>query len=214
MSSTENIEQLSLSVLHKHIDFFCGKSRRIKEAYLEIAYPSLYVREPGFETLVKIILGQQVSLASALSAYLKLEEQVGVITPRNLAALSMDTLKACYLSKQKSTYIHALCNAILSGTLNLEALTFLSDEVVKSELMKVKGIGAWTAEVYLAQALRRMDVFPLGDLAAINGLKAILKIEAQDELVRAINRFKPYRTSLLFFAWHYYIYKKKLKIVL
>ncbi len=214
MSSIENIEQLNLSVLHEHIDFFCSKSRRIKEVFLEIGYPSLYVRALGFETLVKIILGQQVSLASALSAYLKLEERVGVITPQNLVTLSTDTLKACYLSKQKSIYIHSLCSAILCGTLNLEALPLLSDKIVKAELMKIKGIGEWTAEVYLAQALRRIDIFPLGDLAAINGLKAILKIEDQNELVRAINRFKPYRTSLLFFSWHYYVYKKKLKIVL
>jgi DNA-3-methyladenine glycosylase II len=214
MVKQTGINQLELAQLHKHIDIFRKQYPQINIAFQTIGYPKLYTRPAGFETLVKIILGQQVSLASALSAYLKLKDKVKKVTPVTLFSLSDEELKQCYFSRQKVIYVKALCNAIIKKELNLKQLVYLDDTAVINELTKVKGIGIWTAEIYLLQALKRCDIFPKGDLAAINGLKDMFNINDTEKLWCRVEPFKPYRSSLLFFVWHYYAHKKKLKIVL
>jgi DNA-3-methyladenine glycosylase II len=214
VKSDDRIILLDEVLLKTSIANFCKKNLRIRDLVTEIGLPDLYFREAGFETLVKIILGQQVSLASALSAYLKLKQKTESVTPKSILSLTEEELKQCYLSKQKINYVRALSTAILDKELELNEMVFLSDNEVIKQLTKVKGIGIWTAEVYLLQALRRTNVFPLGDLAAISALKEIFEINDKTKLEFEIEKYSPNKTSLLFLAWHFYVKKRNLKIIL
>jgi len=136
-------------------------------------YPPMWTRPNTFETLVHIILEQQVSLASALSALNKLREKIISITPKKFLILSDEELKSCYFSRQKTLYVRSLATAIQTKQLILEELEVLLNDEVRNKLTALKGIGNWTTDVYLMFVLRRSDIFPMGDLAAVNALKQI-----------------------------------------
>jgi DNA-3-methyladenine glycosylase II len=214
VKSEKRILELDEALLKKTIAKFCKKNLKIKDLVAEIGLPDLHFRKAGYETLVKIIIGQQVSLASALSAYLKLKEKAVRITPKSVLSLTEEELKQCYFSRQKIIYVRALSTAILEKKVNLGQMVCLSDDEVVKQLTQIKGIGIWTAEVYLLQALRRTNIFPLGDLAAINALKEIFEISDKSLLKKEIEKYSPNKTSLLFLAWHYYLRKRNLKIIL
>lgn len=174
--------------------------------------PPLWKRDTGFATLIHIILEQQVSLASALSAFNKLREKLGEITPAGVLSLTDEELKACYFSRQKTVYARELAKATLSGTLNLKGLEKLSDADAKTELKKIKGIGEWTSDIYLLMALRRADVMPKGDLAlhiAWKKLKNLDRAPNSDEFQIIAERWKPYRAVAARLLWHFYLSKQK-----
>jgi DNA-3-methyladenine glycosylase II len=175
-------------------------------------YPPLWSRANTFETLVHITLEQQVSLASALSALNKLKERMGEITADSLLRLTDEELKACYLSRQKASYIKLLASAINDGLLDLNYLEQLENDDVRQELTALKGIGNWTTDIYLMFVLHRADVFPVGDLAAVNALKAVKNLPKQtsrEELVNIARKWSPYRTIACMILWHYYLSKGK-----
>ncbi|SDE17057.1 DNA-3-methyladenine glycosylase II [Mucilaginibacter pineti] len=175
-------------------------------------YPPLWSRPNTFETLVHIILEQQVSLASALSALNKMRERVQEITPARVLLLTDEEFKACYFSRQKTTYTKYLAEAILSGQINLAELEQLPDDVIRTKLTALKGIGNWTADVYLMFVLQHADIFPIGDLAAVNALKRVkgLSKEASREDVMAVaERWAPYKTIASMLLWHYYLASPK-----
>ena len=179
--------------------------------YRTYGTPPLWSREEGFATLIHIILEQQVSLASALSAFNKLKEEIGEVTPENVLKLDDVEMKNCYFSRQKTGYARNLANAILSGDLDLENLQNLSDEDVRAELIKIKGIGRWTADIYLLMALLRPDVMPKGDLALHVAFKNLLKLEkrpASDEFIELAERWKPFRSVAARLLWHFYLCEK------
>jgi DNA-3-methyladenine glycosylase II len=171
--------------------------------------PPLWSREPNFATLIHIILEQQVSLASALSAFNRLREKLnGDITPENLLLLSDPEMKACYFSRQKTVYARELSKAIQSGRLNLQSFENLSDEEIKIELKKIKGIGDWTADIFLLMGMLRADVMPKGDLAlhvAWQKLKNLKRRPASDEFLRIAERWKPLRSVAARLLWHFYL---------
>lgn len=175
-------------------------------------YPPCWKRSPSFETLVHIILEQQVSLASAMAALNKLKEKTGDITPANLASLSDEELKACYFSRQKIIYAKHLANALLNNELNLEALSLMDNDTVRSTLTKIKGIGNWTVDVYLMMALQRCDLFPLGDVALMISVRETKKLpkEISKKGIGVIaSAWKPYQTIAAFILWHAYLCKRK-----
>lgn len=180
-------------------------------------YPPFWSRPNTFETLVHIILEQQVSLASALSALNKLKERLGELTPARLLLLTDEEMRACYCSRQKTVYIRYLAEALLSGQLKLEELEDMPDYEVRARLTSLKGIGNWTADIYLIFVLKHPDVFPVGDLAAVNALKRVknLPLDTTIESVFEIaSLWKPYRTIATMLLWHYYLSapkKEKLK---
>lgn len=174
--------------------------------------PPLWKREANFATLVHIILEQQVSLASALSAFNKLQEKLGVITPESVLKLSDEELKSCYFSRQKTSYARALAQSVISESLNLNRLKKLSDEDAKTELKKVKGIGDWTADIYLLMALLRPDVMPRGDLAlhiAWKKLKHLEHAPNSEEFQQIAEKWKPFRAVAARLLWHFYLSEKK-----
>ncbi|MBS1665257.1 MAG: DNA-3-methyladenine glycosylase 2 family protein [Bacteroidetes bacterium] len=171
-------------------------------------YPPMWTRPNTFETLVHIILEQQVSLASALAALNKLRERLGTVTPAAFLELSDEELKACYFSRQKTVYARGLASALVEGALDLPALEVLTDEEVRARLIVLKGIGHWTIDVYLMFVLNRTDIFPIGDLAALNALrrvKGLGKEVPKERLLEVVAGWQPYRSVATMMLWHLYL---------
>lgn len=184
------------------------KDRELKWIIQTYGYPPMWTRPNNFETLIHIILEQQVSLASALAALNKLKEKLVHITPEALLLLTDEELKACYFSRQKTVYARALAHAIQTKTLQLKKLEKLPDEEVRKEMITLKGFGNWTIDVYLMFVLRRADIFPVGDLAAVNALKQIKKLPADSSKEKVLTisaAWQPYRTVATMILWHYYL---------
>ncbi|MCY7374439.1 MAG: hypothetical protein LH472_00495 [Pyrinomonadaceae bacterium] len=184
-------------------------------AFIFVTYgtPPLWKREANFATLIHIILEQQVSLASALSAFYKLNEKLsGEITPENVLSLSDAEMRAAYFSRQKTIYARDLAAKILEGKLDLNGLENLSDEKVRTELKRVKGIGDWTAGIYLLMALLRPDVMPKGDLAlhiAWQKLKKQAQRPNAEEFLKIAEHWQPFRAVAARLLWHFYLSVKK-----
>ena len=173
--------------------------------------PPLWKRDASFATLVHIILEQQVSVASALSAFNKLKEKIGSVTPENVLRLSDAELKAVYFSRQKTIYVRDLAGAVSDGRLDLKLLESLPDKAVEVELKKIKGIGDWTAGIYLLMGLMRPDIMPRGDLAlhvAWRRLKNLERNPTADEFLLIAEKWKPLRAVAARLLWHFYLSAK------
>jgi DNA-3-methyladenine glycosylase II len=171
-------------------------------------YPPLWSRPNTFETLVHIILEQQVSLASALSALNKLKERIQELSPARVLLLTDEEMRACYVSRQKSGYIKFLAESLLSGHIKLNELEHLPNNAIRDQLITLKGIGHWTIDVYLMFVLQRADIFPVGDLAAVNAMKKVKGLPVsttKEELVLIAEQWAPYRTVATMLLWHWYL---------
>ena len=208
------VETFNEENLHGLYDLIATKDKDLKAIIKEYGYPPVWIRPNSFETLVLTILEQQVSLASAYSAYKKLKERIK-LTPQNLAKLTDEELRSCYLSRQKIVYTKGLANAILDKKIQLKKFEKLPDNVIRTELKALKGIGDWTVDIYLLHALRRADIFPLGDLALVNSMKMVKQLSSatRDELLELSKKWKPYRSIATMLFWHYYIKNKGIKIL-
>ena len=170
--------------------------------------PPLWAREPGFHTLIHIILEQQVSLASAKAAYDRLLVATGRLVPERFLALRNEELKTIGFSRQKTTYGRALAEAILDGRLDLELIETLDDAEAKTQLTAIKGIGSWTADIYLLMVLRRPDTWPSGDLAlavAVQRVKRLRKRPTPERLQKVGEAWRPWRAVAARILWHYYL---------
>jgi DNA-3-methyladenine glycosylase II len=170
--------------------------------------PPLWARNPGFATLVHIILEQQVSLASARAAFNRLQAALGEVTPQGFLTLGEIELKAIGFSRQKNAYTRYLAQSILDGSLDLDSLVHLDDDAVRTVLMRIKGIGRWSADIYLLMALSRPDIWPKGDLAlavAIHDIKRLPARPGQDELDAISHQWQPYRAVAARVLWHHYL---------
>lgn len=170
--------------------------------------PPSISRPEGFETLVKIILEQQLSLASAKAHFDKLQAYVKTITPISILELSPTELRACQLSRQKARYVIALARAIVDQELNLEDLSHATEAEVRAQLTAIKGIGDWTAEVYLMFSLQAKDIFPLGDIAIINTMKELTMISSKQAALDRAAAWRPLRSLASYYLWHYYLKKR------
>jgi DNA-3-methyladenine glycosylase II len=171
-------------------------------------YPPFWSRPNTFETLVHIILEQQVSLASALSALNKLKEGLIELTPERLLLLTDEEMRACYVSRQKTIYLRHLAQALVSGQLNLSELEDMEDADIRAKLTALKGIGHWTTDVYLMFVLQHADVFPIGDLAAVNALKRVKNLPKEttrEQILAVAAQWQPYRTVATMLLWHFYL---------
>lgn len=172
--------------------------------------PPLWNREPGFATLLRIILEQQVSLASARACFDKLCIRVGDLTPENLIGSSDMELRADGFSRQKTAYARHLAEAILEERIDLESLQSLPDAEVKTELIKLKGVGEWTSDIYLLMALLRPDIIPKGDIALHSAWHKLSgnPRPTSDEFVAMAEKWKPYRSVAARLLWHFYLSQK------
>ena len=178
---------------------------------LEYGNPPLWSREPGFPTLILIILEQQVSLASARAAFTKLGDAVGQLTPERFLELTDRKLREIGFSRQKTTYGRELSKAILEGELDLEGLGNLDDGSVRAELTKIKGIGPWTADIYLLVALLRPDIWPTGDLALVKATQQIKDLSSEptpEQMKEIAEHWRPWRAVAARILWHHYLSSK------
>ncbi len=173
-----------------------------------VGTPPLWARPHGFGTLVHIILEQQVSLASARAAYDRLRAAVDPLSPDRFLALDDALLKAIGFSRQKIGYARALAQAILCGELDLDALPYLADDTVREQLLARKGIGPWSAEIYLLMALGRADAWPAGDLAlaiAAQEVKGLATRPDPATLTAVAEPWRPWRAVAARLLWQHYL---------
>jgi len=170
--------------------------------------PPLWARPATFATLLRIILEQQVSLASARATFSRLQEAISAVTPAAVHALGLRGLRRLGVTRQKAAYACALADRLLSRELHLAALSRRSDADVREELMRVPGIGPWTADIYLLMALRRPDVWPEGDLALHRSLERVCelpRLPSAEEASAIARRWIPWRAVAARLLWHAYL---------
>jgi DNA-3-methyladenine glycosylase II len=174
--------------------------------------PPLWDRPPGFGTLVHIVLEQQVSLASALAAYRRLETAAGTLTPERFLAFSDGELLAIGFSRQKARYGRAIATAIVERTLDIDGLSDLDDEAVRTTLEAIPGIGRWTSTIYLLMVLGRPDVWPVGDMALATAIaEATGRASRPDpaEMERLGELWRPWRSVAARLFWHDYLVRRR-----
>lgn len=193
--------------LQASLDALAALEPRFADAISATGYPEARIRDPGYTTLLRTIVGQQVSVAAAASVWNKLEALIGEgCAPDKLIAQDFDALRACGLSRQKQGYARSLAELVLAGALPLDALP-ADDEEAIAYLTQVKGIGRWSAEIYLLFAEGRPDIWPAGDLAVQEGVGRLLKMEARpsEKDIREIaESWRPHRGAAAIFTWHIY----------
>jgi len=170
--------------------------------------PPNWSRPEGYETLVKIILEQQVSLSSAKATFDKLKAKVKEVTPKRLVKENIASLREVTVSRQKAGYIIGLGQDILDKKVNIKHLPKLGKDDQLDVLTSIKGIGPWTAEVYLLFALQDEDVYPRGDIALINTIKELYQVTNANEAEELSFSWSPYRSTAAYLLWHYYLRKR------
>lgn len=173
--------------------------------------PALWLRPPGFASLVLFILEQQVSLASAAAAYRRIEERLGDVTPAGLLGATPEELRADGVSRQKDRYLRALAEAVSTGRLDLDVMAGLDDDEVRAALMALPGIGRWTADVYLLACLGRPDLWPVGDRAlqvAVTETLGLEVVPSPVQLEALGDRWRPLRSTAARLLWHGYLSRR------
>jgi len=198
---------LSAEKLREDLDALAARDPRVAAQIARIGYPEPRLRDRGFVTMLRTIVGQQVSVAAAASMWRQLEAELGEgFTPGCLLNRDFDTLRACGLSRQKQGYARSLCELVEAGELDFEGLP-ADDEEAIALLTRIKGIGRWSAEIYLLFAEGRPDIWPAGDLAVQEGLKRLLGLDERpaEKATRALAEpWSPQRGAMAIFTWHFY----------
>jgi len=198
---------LSAEKLREDLDAVAAREPRLAVELARIGYPEPRLRARGYKTLLRTIVGQQVSVAAAASMWGKLETELGPeFTPGCLLKRDFDTLRACGLSRQKQGYARSLCELVEAGELDFENLP-TDDEEAIALLTRIKGIGRWSAEIYLLFAEGRPDIWPAGDLAVQEGVKRLLGLDERpaEKATRTLAEpWSPQRGAMAIFTWHFY----------
>ena len=198
---------LTAEQLHGGLDTVAKRDPAIARALKLAGHPEPRIRDRGYRTLLRTIVGQQVSVAAASSMWRKLEAALGEdMLPETLLAADFDSLRACGLSRQKQGYARSLCELVVSGELDLEQLP-ADDEEAIAQLTRIKGIGRWSAEIYLLFAEGRPDIWPAGDLAVQAGIGRIMGLAERpsEKEVRALaEAWRPHRGAVAILTWHCY----------
>jgi DNA-3-methyladenine glycosylase II len=174
--------------------------------------PPLWARKPGFDTLVHIILEQQVSLASAASMFARLKQKTVPFQPARITELGETHLKSLGLTRQKTAYCLDLSRALTEKSLKLSQLSRMSDEDVRTSLMQIKGIGRWSADIYLLMVLLRPDVWPANDLALAVAIKNLMQLKQRPspvQLQAMAEAWRPFRSVAARMLWQYYLANQK-----
>jgi DNA-3-methyladenine glycosylase II len=170
--------------------------------------PPMWQRQPGFATLIHIILEQQVSLAAAASMFARLKQHIDPLDPERILQLGEVHLRMLGLTRQKTGYCLHLAETIATNRLKLETLSRLDDDMVRTALMEVKGIGSWSAEVYLLMVLRRPDIWPASDLALATAAFKVKRLKQRptpEQLIKLAESWRPYRSVAARMLWQSYL---------
>lgn len=199
---------LTETTLVKAAQQLAKRDQDLASIFQRLGPPPLWARPPGFSTLIKIILEQQVSLASAASIFVRLQKSVVPFQAVRMLELGETHLKRQGLTRQKTAYCLHLSQSLHQKSLRLSQLSRLSDAQVKAALMEVKGIGSWSADVYLLMALRRADVWPASDLALAIAMMKLKELPCRpnpNQLVEMAEAWRPYRSVAARMLWQYYL---------
>jgi DNA-3-methyladenine glycosylase II len=179
---------------------------KIKEQY---GNPPNWQRPEGFISLSRIILEQQISLASAEAHFKKLNNYLSEFSPIEILKLNDKEMRACQISRQKTEYLRALSLAVINKNLVFDDLHKMNPEEVRKKLTSIKGIGNWTTDIYLMFCLQSKDIFPMGDIALITTIKELTKVKNKEGITRLTKKWMPYRSLAAYFLWYYYLKKRK-----
>lgn len=202
-----------ISKMKEAVAYLLEKEAVFTQISQQYGVPIQPKRPQGFETLVLLILEQQVSIDSAKATFNKLKNAIPVFSMEDVLAFPEENFRTCGVSRQKTKYIKALSEAILSEQIDLVSLAFKNPDLVREELIRIKGIGNWTIDVYLMFCLNSLDIIPLGDIAVVNTMKELFDIHTKEEMEIYAQNWKPYRSVATYFLWHYYLQKRGRKIV-
>jgi DNA-3-methyladenine glycosylase II len=209
---TERLRPLTQKTLALAASELAARDELLATIHATYGDPPLWQRATGFRTLVHIILEQQVSLSSAKSMLLRLEAAIQPFTPERFLEFGDGYLRGLGVTRQKSGYLVHLAESIVSGRLSLQGLSRLSDDQALLRLTGIKGIGLWSANIYLLMAMRRADIWPAGDLAlavAIRELKSLSARPSPEELQRIAEQWRPYRAVAARMLWQYYLGRRR-----
>ena len=200
--------QLNVDTLAEGIAELTRRDSHLARVVASHGPPPLWDRPAGFQTLVQIILEQQISLSAGRAAYARLERLAGVVTPERVAALSEADLRGAGLTRQKSAYIRDLAQAIVTREFDPDALATLDDDEAREALVKLRGIGTWTADIYLLMALGRADIWPSGDLALVAAMREVKRMRSlptAERVERITRAWSPWRAVAARVLWHHYL---------
>jgi len=207
-------QPLTESSLYRAAKTLARRDSHLASIFKSLGPPPLWARPPGFSTLVKIILEQQVSLASAASLFARLKKNTIPFRPARMIELGESHLKSQGLTRQKTAYCLDLAEALSNKRLRLSQLSLMSDADVRTALMEIKGLGSWSADVYLLMVLRRPDIFPATDLALVTSVTELKQLPARPNTVQFLEMaeaWRPYRSVAARMLWQFYLAKRSRK---
>lgn len=185
-----------------------AKDKQIAAAIAQVGFPAERVSPQGFMVLLRVIVGQQLSVKAAATIWGRVEALGGDnAVPEDYARISDEDLRTAGLSRQKVSYFRSLCDEVISGSLNIDALASMNDEDAITAITAVKGLGVWSAHMYLMFSLGRADIWPVGDLAVRIGAARIAggpERPTEKQAQEIGERWRPYRSSVALLSWHFY----------
>ena len=194
--------------IRKALDALAVNHGAVRQAIAQVGYPPSRRREHSFESLARIVIGQQLSVKAAATIAQRVDEAVrGGLQPETLLATAPDTLRAAGLSRQKIGYLQSLSEAVRSGALPIETLPELTDDEVEAAITAVRGFGRWSAHMYMMFSLGRPDIWPSGDLAVRVGFGRIMGWRDRPDEKQVIDKggaFSPYRSAMALLCWQFY----------
>ena len=213
-SGTESgaVRRLTPKSVSQGVQILCERDADLAGIVDRHGVPPVRLRKAGFATLAQIIVEQQVTLASGRAIWTRLEEGVGGVTPEAVVARTVDDLRTMGLSRQKATYIHGIAGAVVEGELNFRRVHRADDDGAREQLIRLKGVGRWTADIYLLTAMGRPDVWPRGDLAldtALMWLKRLRKKPRPERIDKLTGPWSPWRSVAARILWLGYVNEVK-----
>jgi DNA-3-methyladenine glycosylase II len=202
---------LTQATLAEGLQYLSERDADLAQVLADLGAPPMWSREPGFPSLIHIILEQQVSLASAKAAFNRLLAVASPLTPQRFLELDDASLKSIGFSRQKTIYSRLLAESIAQGRLSLDILETMDDETARSALLQIKGIGPWTADIYLLMALQRPDVWPSGDLALARAVQVVKRLSFHPSTIQLneiAQLWQPWRAVAARLLWHFYLNKR------
>ncbi len=208
----DTLGRLTKSSLMLAVETLCSKDKDLAAVVEKHGPPPLWARKPGYATLVNIILEQQVSLASAKAVFERLKTATNGVTPEAIIELKAEGLRALGFTGQKAQYCHELAKLIISKQLDLKMLTRFDDKTARQSLLNVRGVGPWTADIYLLMVLRHPDIWPDGDLALAESARRIKRMRKRpnvERLRKIASAWSPWRSVAARILWHAYLSEQK-----
>jgi DNA-3-methyladenine glycosylase II len=198
---------LTVRTLKSSLRRLAERDAHVAAAVERYGFPALRRRPPGFEALLRAIVAQQISIQAAASIWKRIEAAVAPLTAEAYCAVSEEMLRACGLSRQKLAYARSLAELVRSGEVPLDRFDELDDEEAIASLVKIKGVGRWTAEIYLMFALGRRDMWPVDDLGLVVGMQRMKNLRRRPDkkrMLRLGEPWRPWRSAGAHLLWHYF----------